>query len=40
MSRSPAGVGPARTPPEFMQAGEVLETEVGGLGLLRNRIGR
>ena len=37
---TPAGVGHARTPPEFMKAGDVLETEIVGLGLLRNRIGR
>ena len=36
---TPAGVGHARTPPEFMKAGDVLETEIQGLGLLRNRIG-
>jgi len=36
---TPAGVGHARTPPEFMQAGDVLETEIVGLGLLRNAIG-
>lgn len=36
---TPAGVGHARTPPEFMKAGDVLETEIAGLGLLRNRIG-
>jgi 2-keto-4-pentenoate hydratase/2-oxohepta-3-ene-1,7-dioic acid hydratase in catechol pathway len=36
---TPAGVGHARTPPEFMQAGDVLETEITGLGLLRNKIG-
>jgi 2-keto-4-pentenoate hydratase/2-oxohepta-3-ene-1,7-dioic acid hydratase in catechol pathway len=36
---TPAGVGHARTPPEFMKAGDVLETEVEGLGLLRNKIG-
>ncbi|HEU0290831.1 MAG TPA: fumarylacetoacetate hydrolase family protein [Burkholderiales bacterium] len=36
---TPAGVGHARTPPEFMKAGDVLETEITGLGLLRNRIG-
>jgi 2-keto-4-pentenoate hydratase/2-oxohepta-3-ene-1,7-dioic acid hydratase in catechol pathway len=38
-SGTPAGVGHARTPPEFMQAGDVLETEVYGVGMLRNRIG-
>lgn len=36
---TPAGVGHARTPPEFMKTGDVLETEIVGLGLLRNRIG-
>jgi len=36
---TPAGVGHARTPPEFLKAGDVLETEIVGLGLLRNRIG-
>jgi len=36
---TPAGVGHARTPPEFMQAGDVLETEVAGIGALRNKIG-
>jgi 2,4-didehydro-3-deoxy-L-rhamnonate hydrolase len=36
---TPSGVGHARTPPEFMKAGDVLETEVVGLGLLRNKIG-
>ena len=36
---TPAGVGHARTPPEFMKAGDMLETEVYGVGLLRNRIG-
>ena len=35
---TPAGVGHARTPPEFMQPGDILETEITGLGLLRNRI--
>jgi 2-keto-4-pentenoate hydratase/2-oxohepta-3-ene-1,7-dioic acid hydratase in catechol pathway len=37
---TPAGVGHARTPPEFMKAGDILETEVYGVGLLRNRIGK
>jgi 2-keto-4-pentenoate hydratase/2-oxohepta-3-ene-1,7-dioic acid hydratase in catechol pathway len=35
---TPPGVGHARTPPEFMKPGDVLETEVAGLGLLRNLI--
>lgn len=36
---TPQGVGHARTPPEFMKPGDVLETEVQGIGVLRNRIG-
>ena len=36
---TPSGVGYARTPPEFLKLGDVLETEVEGIGLLRNRIG-
>jgi 2-keto-4-pentenoate hydratase/2-oxohepta-3-ene-1,7-dioic acid hydratase in catechol pathway len=35
---TPEGVGFARTPPEFLQPGDVMETEVEGVGLLRNRI--
>lgn len=35
---TPAGVGHARTPPEFMKPGDVLETKIGGLGSLRNPI--
>ena len=35
---TPEGVGFARTPPEFLQPGDLMETEVQGLGLLRNRI--
>ncbi len=36
---TPEGVGFARTPPEFMKAGDLLETEVEGIGVLRNPIG-
>lgn len=35
---TPDGVGFARTPPEFLAPGDVMETEVEGVGLLRNRI--
>jgi 2-keto-4-pentenoate hydratase/2-oxohepta-3-ene-1,7-dioic acid hydratase in catechol pathway len=35
---TPDGVGMGRTPPEFLQDGDVLETEVEGIGLIRNRI--
>lgn len=33
---TPGGVGAARTPPEFLQPGDVMETTVQGLGTLRN----
>lgn len=35
---TPEGVGNARTPPEFLAPGDVMETEVGGVGVLKNRI--
>jgi 2-keto-4-pentenoate hydratase/2-oxohepta-3-ene-1,7-dioic acid hydratase in catechol pathway len=35
---TPDGVGFARTPPEFLQDGDVMETEVEGIGTMRNRI--
>jgi 2-keto-4-pentenoate hydratase/2-oxohepta-3-ene-1,7-dioic acid hydratase in catechol pathway len=35
---TPEGVGFARTPPEFLRDGDVMETEVEGIGTLRNRI--
>ena len=35
---TPDGVGFARTPPEFLKPGEVMETEVEGVGQIRNRI--
>jgi 2-keto-4-pentenoate hydratase/2-oxohepta-3-ene-1,7-dioic acid hydratase in catechol pathway len=35
---TPDGVGFARTPPEFLQVGDVMETEVEGVGTMRNRI--
>jgi len=40
LTGTPAGVGHARNPPEFMHAGDLLETEVEGLGVLRNRIAK
>ena len=27
-----------RTPPEYLQDGDVMETEVEGIGVMRNRI--
>ena len=35
---TPEGVGMGRTPPEYLHDGDVLETEVEGIGLMRNRI--
>jgi 2-keto-4-pentenoate hydratase/2-oxohepta-3-ene-1,7-dioic acid hydratase in catechol pathway len=35
---TPAGVGFARTPPEFLRPGDLVECEVAGIGRLRNRI--
>jgi 2-keto-4-pentenoate hydratase/2-oxohepta-3-ene-1,7-dioic acid hydratase in catechol pathway len=35
---TPDGVGFARTPPEFLKPGDVMETEVEGIGILRNRM--
>jgi 2-keto-4-pentenoate hydratase/2-oxohepta-3-ene-1,7-dioic acid hydratase in catechol pathway len=35
---TPDGVGMGRTPQEFLQNGDVLETEIETIGTLRNRI--
>lgn len=35
---TPSGVGYSRVPPEFLKAGDVLETEVEHVGLIRNTI--
>jgi 2-keto-4-pentenoate hydratase/2-oxohepta-3-ene-1,7-dioic acid hydratase in catechol pathway len=35
---TPGGVGFARTPPEYLQPGDVVEIEVEGLGILRNPV--
>jgi 2-keto-4-pentenoate hydratase/2-oxohepta-3-ene-1,7-dioic acid hydratase in catechol pathway len=35
---TPDGVGFARTPPEYLKVGDVMETEVEGIGALRNRM--
>jgi 2-keto-4-pentenoate hydratase/2-oxohepta-3-ene-1,7-dioic acid hydratase in catechol pathway len=37
-SGTPSGVGFARTPPEYLGAGDVVECEVEGLGILRNPV--
>lgn len=38
LTGTPAGVGQSRVPPRWLQPGEVLETEISGIGLLRNPI--
>ena len=35
---TPAGVGMGRTPPLFMKAGDVLEVEISGIGVLSNVV--
>ena len=35
---TPSGVGYARTPPEYLHAGDVVECEIDGIGAIRNRI--
>jgi len=36
---TPPGVGYARTPPEFLKPGDLLETEIEGIGVMRNPVG-
>jgi 2-keto-4-pentenoate hydratase/2-oxohepta-3-ene-1,7-dioic acid hydratase in catechol pathway len=35
---TPSGVGFGRTPPEFLKPGDVMETEIAGIGVIRNTI--
>ena len=35
---TPAGVGFARTPPEFLTDGDVMEVEIERIGMLRNAV--
>ena len=35
---TPAGVGFARKPPEFLKPGDVLESEIEGIGTMRNPV--
>jgi 2-keto-4-pentenoate hydratase/2-oxohepta-3-ene-1,7-dioic acid hydratase in catechol pathway len=37
---TPDGVGMGRTPPEYLAEGDVVETEIEGIGTMRNRIVR
>jgi len=34
---TPAGIGAVRQPPQFLQPGQVLETWIDGIGVIRNR---
>jgi 2-keto-4-pentenoate hydratase/2-oxohepta-3-ene-1,7-dioic acid hydratase in catechol pathway len=38
MTGTPDGVGFARTPPEFLQDGDIVEAEIEGIGVLRNPV--
>ncbi|WP_420121574.1 fumarylacetoacetate hydrolase family protein [Nakamurella sp.] len=38
LTGTPGGVGMARTPPRFLADGDVLETEIDGIGVLRNTV--
>ena len=35
---TPSGVGMGRTPQEWLKPGDMMETEVEGIGVLRNRV--
>jgi 2-keto-4-pentenoate hydratase/2-oxohepta-3-ene-1,7-dioic acid hydratase in catechol pathway len=35
---TPSGIGAARTPPEFLKPGDILETEIDQIGTIRNTI--
>ena len=38
LTGTPSGVGFARTPPRFLAAGDIVESEIEGIGTLRNRV--
>jgi 2-keto-4-pentenoate hydratase/2-oxohepta-3-ene-1,7-dioic acid hydratase in catechol pathway len=35
---TPSGVGKGMKPPQFMKAGDVVEVEIKGIGVLRNPV--
>ncbi len=39
LTGTPSGVGIGRKPPEFLKPGDVVEAEIAGIGVLRNRVG-
>ncbi|MFM9587868.1 fumarylacetoacetate hydrolase family protein [Streptomyces scabiei] len=38
LTGTPGGVGAARTPPRYLRDGDVVETEIAGIGTLRNTV--
>lgn len=38
LTGTPSGVGFARNPPEFLRPGDLVEVEIEGIGVLRNRL--
>jgi 2-keto-4-pentenoate hydratase/2-oxohepta-3-ene-1,7-dioic acid hydratase in catechol pathway len=40
LTGTPAGVGAARTPPRWLEDGDVVEITIEGIGTLRNRVAR
>jgi 2-keto-4-pentenoate hydratase/2-oxohepta-3-ene-1,7-dioic acid hydratase in catechol pathway len=38
LTGTPSGVGVGRNPKEFLQHGDVVEAEIQGIGLIRNRV--
>ena len=38
MTGTPDGVGFARTPPEFVRQGDVMEAEIENIGILRTPV--
>ena len=39
LTGTPSGVGFARTPPQYLAPGDVVESEIEGIGTLRNEVG-
>jgi 2-keto-4-pentenoate hydratase/2-oxohepta-3-ene-1,7-dioic acid hydratase in catechol pathway len=39
LTGTPSGVGVGRTPQEFLKPGDVVEAEIGNIGVLRNTVG-
>ena len=38
LTGTPSGVGMARTPPRWLQSGDIVEVEIEGIGVLRNSV--